>query len=75
MRQAETPVAFLLLLRDAVPLIAVLPLILGDLPEEQSVVELLLTLLDHLGEAVCDCVADALEEGGLLLAEDRHRIL
>lgn len=74
-RQAETFVAVLLLLQDAVPLLTVLALILGDLPEEQSVVELLLALLDHLGEAVCDCVTDALEEGGLLLAEDGHRIL
>ena len=54
---------------------AVFPLVLCHLAEEESIVELLLALLDHLGELVCHCVADALEESGLLLAQNRHRVL
>jgi hypothetical protein len=71
-RQTE---ALLTVLGDAMLPFAVFLLILSHLAKEQSVVELLLALLDHLGELVRHRVADALEESGLLLAQDGHRVL
>lgn len=55
--------------------LAILLLVLGHLAEEEPVVKLLLSLLNHLGELVRDCVADTLEEIRLLLAQNGHRVL